>query len=136
MQEGYSEKVPWGNSCDNGMGAIGVGGRLLGSLMKLIPAFGLVIAASLRFASCLTGAMGFLFKEMFKRIRSKAFFGELAFDHFRQVMNRAGAEGILHGKVLGASEGASPTSTSTEEPYPHCQCQSLVLQFYRFKKYV
>ena len=54
MQEGYSgysEKVPWGNSCDNGMGAIGLGGRLLGSLMKLIPAFGLVIAglASIRF---------------------------------------------------------------------------------------
>eukprot|EP00435_Cladocopium_sp_Y103_P037397 s931_g9.t2 len=73
----------------SGGGAIGISGRGLGSLMKLIPGIGSLIGGvcSATIASCLTGAMGFLFQEMFKRIRSKALFGEMTFDDFCQVMN-------------------------------------------------
>ena len=86
-----------------GMGAIGVGGRLLGSLMKLIPGFGSAFGGvcNAGLASSLTGAMGFLFKEMFKRIRSKALFGEMTFDDFCQVMNVQEQKEFFMAKFLG-----------------------------------
>ena len=85
------------------MGAMGLAGRLLGSLMKLIPGFGSVIGGvcNAGLASSLTGAMGFLFKEMFKRIRSKALFGEMTFDDFCQVMNVQEQKEFFMAKFLG-----------------------------------
>ena len=82
---------------------IGLGGKLLGSLMKLIPGFGSAIGGvcNATLASCLTGAMGFLFQEIFKRTRSKALLGEMTFDDFCQVMNVQEQKEVFMEKFMG-----------------------------------
>jgi len=69
--------------------AIGAAAGLgLGSLLKLIPGVGSVLGgmADATIAVTVTTAIGFVVKELLRRVRGLAVFGEITSEHFRQVM--------------------------------------------------
>ena len=85
----------------SGLGGIGVGGKLLGTLLKFIPGVGSVIGGfcNASIASIFTIAMGLLFQKMLEGIRSRALFGEISFEHFCDMMDLQQQREFLQQKV-------------------------------------
>ena len=85
----------------SGLGGIGVGGKLLGTLLKFIPGIGSVLGGvcCASIASIFTIAMGLLFQKMLEGIRSRALFGEISFEHFCDMMDLQQQREFLQQKV-------------------------------------
>lgn len=63
-------------------------GLKMGSILKSIPGIGTILggATSATLAAVVTFSLGMLLKELLRRVRGRAEFGEITYDHFLEVM--------------------------------------------------